>query len=452
MAKLPSGYPENWSTLSPEQKREWRFKRFVNGENIRFVSEQARQNYRIRAQRIVDAFDLKEPDRVPINLPVGDLPYNLYGINAHTAMYEVEKAVEACRKFNAEYSEELEHYALPLSTPARVLDIMDYKLFAWPGHGLSVNAPGYQFIEGEYMSASEYEDLIRDPSDFWLRTYLPRVFGIFKSFPVLPPLTDIVEIPTGQISILGNPGIKSALRKMLEASDELERRAKIVAPCLGQNLAHGFPETKRAMGLAPFDIIGDTMRGTTAIMNDMYRYPDLLLKTLDVIADVHIHSVLYAPNAPDIISVFFPLHKGADGWMSQKQFDKFYFPTLKKVIDACVQEGLLCRLFAEGSYNTRLDYVDVFPRGSVNWFFDQTDMARAKQILGKNCSIQGNVPSSLLVTGSPADVKEYCRKLIETCAPGGGYILAAGCTPENPKLENLKAMIEAVDEYGVYRK
>ncbi len=37
-----------------------------------------------------------------------------------------------------------------------------------------------------------------------------------------------------------------------------------------------------------------------------------------------------------------------------------------------------------------------FPRGSVNWFFDQTDMARAKQILGKNCSIQGNVPSSLL--------------------------------------------------------
>jgi hypothetical protein len=132
MAKLPSGYPENWSTLSPEQKREWRFKRFVNGENIRFVSDQARQNYRIRAQRIVDAFDLKEPDRVPINLPVGDLPYNLYGINAHTAMYEVEKAVEACRKFNAEYSEELEHYALPLSTPARVLDIMDYKLFAWP--------------------------------------------------------------------------------------------------------------------------------------------------------------------------------------------------------------------------------------------------------------------------------------------------------------------------------
>jgi hypothetical protein len=52
-----------------------------------------------------------------------------------------------------------------------------------------------------------------------------------------------------------------------------KEETKIVAPCLGQNLAHGFPETKRAMGLAPFDIIGDTMRGTTAIMNECTAIP-----------------------------------------------------------------------------------------------------------------------------------------------------------------------------------
>jgi uroporphyrinogen-III decarboxylase len=48
-------------------------------------------------------------------------------------------------------------------------------------------------------------------------------------------------------------------------------------------------------------------------------------------------------------------------------------------------------------------------------------------------------------------VKEYCRKLIETCAPGGGYILGPGAFPEFPKLENLKAMLAAAREYGVYR-
>jgi len=57
----------------------------------------------------------------------------------------------------------------------------------------------------------------------------------------------------------------------------------------------------------------------------------------------------------------------------------------------------------------------------------------------------------LTVTGSAKDVKEYCRKLIEGCGQGGGYTLAAGCNAENPKLDNLRAMVEAAKEYGVYK-
>jgi hypothetical protein len=45
-----------------------------------------------------------------------------------------------------------------------------------------------------------------------------------------------------------------------------------------------------------------------------------------------------------------------------------------------------------------------------------------------------------------------CHKLIETCAPGGGYILCSSASPDEIKLENLKAMVEAAREYGVYRK
>ena len=56
-----------------------------------------------------------------------------------------------------------------------------------------------------------------------------------------------------------------------------------------------------------------------------------------------------------------------------------------------------------------------------------------------------------MVTGTPADVTESCRKLIETCGEGGGYIMAAGCVADNPKLENLQAMMAAVKKYGVYR-
>ena len=64
-------------------------------------------------------------------------------------------------------------------------------------------------------------------------------------------------------------------------------------------------------------------------------------------------------------------------------------------------------------YNNRLETIKELPRGAVIWQFDQTDMAKAKEALGDIACIAGNVPTSLLVTGTPQDVKKYCRKLIE---------------------------------------
>ena len=204
--------------------------------------------------------------------------------------------------------------------------------------------------------------------------------------------------------------------------------------------------------VAPFDAIGDTLRGTKSIMMDMFRHADELMEALDVMTELIIHSVLNAPNFSRLLTIMFPLHKGADGWMSPKQFDTFYWPTMKRVMDAFIEEGIICTLFAEGSYNTRLESVKDFPKGTVAWWFDQSDMVKAKKILGDKFCIQGNVPSSLIVTGSPADVKERCRKLIEDCGKGGGYVLGAGCIADDPKLENLRAMMAAVREYGVYKK
>jgi len=187
-------------------------------------------------------------------------------------------------------------------------------------------------------------------------------------------------------------------------------------------------------------------------MTDMFRRPDKLLEALDKIADLSINSVLNNPNIAKSLIVMYPLHKGADGWMSQKQFETFYWPSLKKVMNAFINEGLIQFLFAEGGFDTRLETVNEFPKGSVIWYFDKTDMFKAKKILGDRCCIQGNVPSSLLFAGSPGDVKEYCRQLIEGCGKGGGYILSAGTSPEKPKLDNLRAMLEAAREFGTYTK
>jgi hypothetical protein len=367
-------------------------------------------------------------------------------------MYNYSKAVEACNRFNHEYSEELEIFISPSILPGKALEILDYKLYIWPGHGLPQTTTGFQFVEGEYMLQDEYDTLIRDPSDFWTRTYLPRVFGSFEPFKITRPITDITEIlGTQQLSILSTPGIQDTLQKMLEAGKEYQKVNEATEQSRGLAIAHGFPRSSGLFCKAPFDTIGDTLRGTKGIMMDMYRQPEKLLEALDVIADITIASILNSSNIIDTLYVSYPLHKGADGWMSQKQFEKFYWPSLRKVMNAFIQEGLIQQLFAEGSFNTRLEMVNEFPKGFVLWRFDQTDMAMAKKVLGNRCSIEGNVPSSLLITGSSDDVKECCRKLIEACSKGGGYILAGGAVADNPKLENLKSMLEAAREYGTYR-
>ena len=92
-----------------------------------------------------------------------------------------------------------------------------------------------------------------------------------------------------------------------------------------------------------------------------------------------------------------------------------------------------------------------FSKGDITWLFDKTDMARAKQILGSTCCISGNIPSSMLITATPGEAREYCRKLIEACAPGGGFILSGGAGVDNAKPENIRAIMDAAKEYGVYK-
>jgi hypothetical protein len=445
--------PENWAEMTPEARRSWRLENFRNsGRNVAFVSPQAEKNYQTRVNRLIDAYNVKEPDRVPLTAMPGNLPLTMAGLETRATFYEPEKACAAAMKFNEKYAEEIEAFSLPVQLSGQFMEALDYKLYSWPGHGLPDNAGGWQFIEGEYMTADEYDDLIRDPSDFWLRKYLPRVVGSFQPFRMFQPFTTIIEnVHLNTLGPFSQPPVQDMFRTFLKAGEAYGRAAEAVAPYRGAAAANGFAATFGMMCFAPFDILGDTLRGTTNIMKDMFRRPKKLLAALDVITEITIANVLESPGVDNAFMVGYPLHKGADGWMSQAQFDTFYWPSLKRCMDAFIEQGLIQSLFAEGGYNSRLEHVNQFPRGTVTWRFDQTDMAKAKKVLGKDCCIQGNVPTSLLVTSEPAKVKEYCRNVIETCKPGGGYVLCPGAGAENPKLENLKAMAEAVNEYGWYR-
>ena len=70
--------------------------------------------------------------------------------------------------------------------------------------------------------------------------------------------------------------------------------------------------------------------------------------------------------------------------------------------------------------------------------------------MGKTACIVGNVPLSLLNTGTPDEVKDYCRKLIDVAGKDGGFILAAGGVIDKARPDNIHTMVDFTRDYGVY--
>ena len=206
--------------------------------------------------------------------------------------------------------------------------------------------------------------------------------------------------------------------------------------------ALGYPLVYGAISMAPFDFVGDVMRSTRGILMDMYRNKDELLAACDYFADLLIsNNMVNAGNSP---LVGIPLHKGDDSFMSDKQFETFYWPTLKKLMLGLVEDGYIPAPFAEGAYGRRLEVIADFPAGAALWQFDHTDMKRVAKIVGGKLPFMGNVPSSLTTTGTPEAMTAYCKDLIQTCGPTGNFILTNGCQVDEAREENLKAMVASV--------
>jgi uroporphyrinogen-III decarboxylase len=302
------------------------------------------------------------------------------------------------------------------------------------------------------MKQEEYESLIDDPTDFWLRSYLPRIFGTMEPFASLAPLNGIVEIPN--VSLLANfglPGMRETLNKLADAGEELIKVREALGKYRYKIMTEmGYPMSTGAGAKAPFDILADTLRASRGMIRDMYRKRDAIERAMERLTPLQIKGAAKAVQASGNPIVFMPLHKGADRFMSDEQFEQLYWPSLKAVILGLVGEGCVPYLFAEGGYNTRLEYLKELPKGTTMWLFDQTDMAKAKKQVGDTICIAGNVPTSMMVTGSPAEVDEYCKKLIEICAPGGGYILTTGAGLDEGKADTTRALLEAVEKYGKY--
>jgi len=407
-------------------------------------------DYIARQKRVADAVSLKEPDRIPI-VPVFQA-FPVYYLNKWTIqdmMEDYNKCTDVFDNFYDNFKPDMGWDPI-LFFPTSYMERSGITWFRWPGKHYDNPNIMYQYIEGEYMKGDEYAEAIHDVTKFMMNKWLPRSFS---------NLSGLAKVDFRNTMWFGHMGAFAAFSdpEVISAFETLSETGKLLMEWftyLGNYQArmkenYGIPLLYAGFAYAPFDMIGDSMRGTIDILTDMHDRPDELLAFIDVVTEFAIKDTIAGCTGKSSPYVWFWLHKGVDEFMSDEQFGKFYWPSLRRYITEVAEAGLTPVVYVEGKYHTRLEHLLEVPKGKVVYNFEYIDMAKAKKVLGGHSCIMGNVPSFTLSYGTPQETADCVKKLIDTCAPGGGYIVDTATMIDDCKPENLEAMFETVFTYGV---
>ena len=246
-------------SIDAEVNQEKQFDVWSLGEGIPFVDDEASSVYRERVSLIKDAIQMKKvPDRIPICPSVGFFPIQYANVSMHDAMYDYDVLASAWIKYCENFTADA-YNAPTLVVPGKPLDILDFKLCKWPGRGVSRERE-YQYVEEEFMKAGEYQDLIDDPTGYFMGTYFPRIFGTLKpleTLPLFPPVNEIPCIPPA-LAPFGTEEIGKAFNALLEAGQETMRWLSVVRSINGAIMGNGFPAFSGGFTKAPFDAVSYT--------------------------------------------------------------------------------------------------------------------------------------------------------------------------------------------------
>jgi hypothetical protein len=407
--------------------------------------------YAEREARLQAAIDLRQPDRVPV------IYYSMFwqaryaGVTCRDVMYDYAALEAATRKVILDFKPDAYMLPHPIIALGPSMDLIGYRPMRWPGQGVGENF-SYQYIDGEYMRADEYDDFIFDPTGYLLTKYLPRiaeVFEPFTAFPDLPAAYYLQLFPS--LRPFAAPAMAGALERLVKAGEAMRRMLQSARAFSQEMAGLGFPMGQGATALAPYDYFADNFRGSKAIMLDMFRRKDKLLAAMEKAAVAITRAAVKVGTRSPSKLVFIPIHWGLDGFMSPDQFRTFFWTPLRAVMMSLIDNGLVPLLLWEGDVTSRLETIADIPRGKAIYWFERTDIFRAKAVLGDIACIRGNVPASMLTVGTPDEVTAYCRKLIQVVGKGGGFILDGAIgVPDEARPENVRAMFEAARTAGVY--
>jgi len=410
--------------------------------------------YRAREKRIYDAIDLKEPDRVPIIAPrTNTFPYHYCGYTMAEVIYDIEKAKEAVRRFHVDFDLDSGNgIGTCREGQGLILEKLQPKDYMWAGmpNGLLDNNSIHQFIEFPLIEDDEFDVLAKDRTGLLLNKILPRQCGIMEPFASFD--FNSIYYPNPGVSALAiacaTTKFRSMFENLAELGEMLVEYAKQSKAFAAEIDALGYPQMCAGAAIVSFDSYSDFLRGTFAASMDIYDRPEVVKEFINTLTKLNVAKIQASPTPGRMI--FIPMHKGMDGFLSDKQYAEFYWPHLLELVEGIITAGMIPYVYTEGPYYSRLKFLQQLPVGKCVVHFEGMDMAVAKRELGDVACLSGNFPAQFLLNATKQQVVDKVKGLLDVCAPGGGYIfdLDGGLYFYPPA--NVEAMYETVKECGKY--
>jgi hypothetical protein len=390
--------------------------------------------YAQRLKRYVTAMRNGKPDRVPIRPFVAELTAKYAGYTIQEVTQDYQKAFAAARKCAADFDWDAVVGNMVYGW-AGLVQAIGLRYYASPGVELPPDTP-FQYLEPPedeaWMRPDEYDALAEDPTGYLLSVWLPRVSADVS------PLGQPSSLRNNLSFLKGGMAMLEYFQGFGVQADRLRSESGTVSAISG-------------ILKAPLDILADKLRGYKGLCADLFRQPQKVLAACEALAPHLLEVAAGGADPQKNVPIGLWMHRGCVPFLSPPQFEKFYWPTLRWIVEGLWARGHQTLFYAEGDWTANLKYFAELPERAIVFHVDRSDIFAAHRTLGEKFCLSGGVPNDLLAFGTPQDVRACCKKIIDGVARQGGYIMdASAIMQDDTNVENLRAMTDFTREYGVY--
>ena len=206
----------------------------------------------------------------------------------------------------------------------------------------------------------------------------------------------------------------------------------------------GTPSAIAGMLRAPMDFIADKLRGYLGLVDDLYQQPEKVLAACEALMPYLTQFALATADPNKNVPIGFWMHRGCVPFISLDHFDNIFWPTLKPIVQELWAAGHQTLFYAEGNWDHHLEAFAELARSQHRVPRRSGRLFHAQRALGDKFCLSGGIPNYLLAFGTPDEVRQHARKVIDGVARDGGYIMDASAIVQNDaKVENIRAMTDA---------